>query len=66
VKTIATDGLQNLACATHRLRSVLDRIAPRYWDLYIVPRLSEADKKAASTYFPIAPNQYRIAIKRRD
>ncbi len=40
-----------------RLRSVLDRVARRYWDLHIAPNLSDDDKRAAGVYFPIAPDQ---------
>ena len=29
----------------------------RYWDKHIAPSLSEADRKAANVYFPIAPDQ---------
>ncbi|MER8443500.1 hypothetical protein NKH52_09880 [Mesorhizobium sp. M1066] len=31
-----------------RLRSILDRIARRYWELHVAPHLSDDDKKAAT------------------
>ena len=36
-----------------RLRSVLDRLARRYWAIHIAPSLELADRKAAQIYFPI-------------
>lgn len=40
-----------------RLRSVLDRTARRYWDKHVSPQIPDADRNAATIYFPIAPNQ---------
>lgn len=40
-----------------RLRSVLDRVTRRYWELHVAPQLSPADRQAAAIYFPIAPDQ---------
>jgi len=37
-----------------RLRSVLDRVARRYWELRVAPALTIEDRKAASVYFPVA------------
>lgn len=39
------------------LRRTLDRTARRYWGKYIAPHLTDEDKKAAKTYFPIAPDK---------
>lgn len=36
-----------------RLRSVLDRLARRYWDTHIAPQLPPEDVDAATVYFPI-------------
>ena len=41
-----------------RLRSVLDRVARRYWSLRIAPDLSEDDQKRASVYFPISADKH--------
>jgi len=40
-----------------QLRSALDRIARRYWDIHVAPHLSAEDRKTAAIYFPIAPHQ---------
>lgn len=40
-----------------KLRSVLDRTARRYWELHVAPYISEEDRKVATVYFPIVPNQ---------
>ncbi|PWJ84378.1 hypothetical protein C8D77_13312 [Mesorhizobium loti] len=37
-----------------RLRSVLDRVARRYWRTHVAPALSEDDRKRALIYFPIS------------
>jgi hypothetical protein len=39
-----------------QLRSVLDRIARRYWNIHVAPQLSAEDQKIADVYFPIAPH----------
>lgn len=53
-----TDRAQQL---THevceRLRSVLDRLARRYWELHLKPGLDAEDEQKASVYFPIAPHE---------
>jgi hypothetical protein len=56
-KAVSPRAVQLTHEVCERLRSVLDRVARRYWDLHIAPHLSEDDRKAANVYFPIAPDQ---------
>lgn len=56
-KQVSDRAVQLTHEVCERLRSILDRTAHRYWDLHISPNLSKADRKAASIYFPIAPDQ---------
>ena len=56
-KAVSDRALQLTHEVCERLRSVLDRIARRYWDKHVAPQLAEDDKKRASIYFPISENQ---------
>ncbi|WP_075289165.1 hypothetical protein [Pararhizobium arenae] len=40
-----------------RLRSVLDRLARKYWDTHVAPTLSDDDKERALVYFPVTSAQ---------
>jgi hypothetical protein len=40
-----------------RLRSVLDRTARQYWEQKVSPALPQADRDAATVYFPISDSQ---------
>ena len=56
-KNVSDRAVQLTHEVCERLRSILDRSARRYWDLHVAPSLSEADREAASIYFPIAPDR---------
>ncbi len=56
-KEVSTRAVQLTHEVCERLRSVLDRLVRRYWDLRVAPALSADDKKAATVYFPIASDQ---------
>ena len=56
-KSVRPRAIQLTHEVCERLRSVLDRVARRYWDIHISPALSEADHKAGQVYFPITQDQ---------
>ena len=56
-KKVSVRAVQLTHDICERLRSVLDRAARRYWELQINPQISEADRAAASVYFPVAADQ---------
>ena len=37
-----------------RVRSVLDRVARRYWEVHISPAIAQDDRRIATVYFPVA------------
>ncbi|WP_137708702.1 hypothetical protein [Sphingobium sp. RSMS] len=44
-----------------KLRSVLDRLARRYWELHVKPHLSADEQARATIYFPIVPDEQGFA-----
>ncbi len=47
--------LTHIVC--ERLRSVLDRLANRYWQLHISPSLTADQRKRAKVYFPVTRDE---------
>jgi hypothetical protein len=56
-KAVSGDAVERTHDICEKLRGILDRTARRYWDLKVSPHLSEEDRKKASVYFPVAPDQ---------
>lgn len=56
-RQVSARALQLTHEVCERLRSVLDRVARRYWEQHISPQLADEDQKAAAVYFPIAADQ---------
>jgi len=56
-KAVSDRATQLTHDVCEKLRSVLDRTARRYWDLHVAPNVSKVDRKVATVYFPIVPNQ---------
>jgi len=53
-KSVSDRAIQLTHDVCEKLRSVLDRVARRYWEIHISPAIAEADRKDALIYFPIA------------
>jgi hypothetical protein len=56
-KTVSLEAVQLTHEVCEKLRSALDRVAHRYWNLRVSSSIEEPERKRASIYFPVAADQ---------
>lgn len=56
-QAVSADTKQLCHDVIEKLRSALDRIARRYFEVHIAPNLTDEDRRAATIYFPIAADE---------
>ncbi len=56
-KEISAKAIQLTHDICDLLNSALDRIARRYWDKHVSPKLTDEERKKAAIYFPVATDQ---------
>lgn len=52
-KSISLEATQLTHEVCEKLRSALDRVARRYWEIHVAPNLSDEDRAKAIIYFPV-------------
>lgn len=56
-RSVSARAIQLTHEVCEKLNGVLDRTARRYWELYILPILTEKERKRAKVYFPITKDR---------